>query len=321
MKILITGAAGFIASHTVNYLQKKDNITLILTDNRALTYKTKCDFYRIDLSSKDKLYGLLSDTMPDLVIHYASLVDPRYTEDNPLKAYLINVGITMNLIDACIKNNIQKFIYPSSCAVYGNNNSRYINEDERMSPFNVYSKTKEISETILRDISLSNNNFNYIALRIFRVVGSYKELSHTEDENFMNPIRIAARAAIGMNEKFTINGKDYNTEDGTVERDYIHIDDVMEMQYLSIKYIMKNNESNVFNCATGVATSLLDIVKSMSIVSEVDINVDYGPSRENEYIRQTADLSKVKKYLNWSPNITDIEDMCRLVYEIEKRND
>ncbi len=318
MKILITGAAGFIGAHTVNYLSKKDNLTLILTDNRALTYKTKHEFHQFDLSNKDKLSSLLTDTKPDLVIHYASLVDPRYIEDNPLKAYLINVGITMNLINACIKNNVHNFIYPSSSAVYGNNDSQFISEDESMSPFNVYSKTKEICETMLKNVSSSNGNFNYVILRMFRVVGSYKELANTEDKNFLNPIRIATMAATGINKDFTINGKDYDTEDGTVERDYIHIDDVMEMQYASIKYLMENNESNVFNCATGVSTSLLGIVKSISRVSGVDININYGPSRENEYIRQVADISKAKKYLDWHPKITSIDVMCESIYEIER---
>ena len=110
MKILITGASGFIGSHTVQYLSKKENIKLFLFDNKKLPYKTKHKFYQFNITDKNKLSNYLSDIKPDLVIHYASLIDPRYIEDNPLKSYLINVGATINLIDECIINKVPNFI-------------------------------------------------------------------------------------------------------------------------------------------------------------------------------------------------------------------
>ena len=126
MKILITGSSGFVGSHTAKYLSEKGNKELVLIDKRKPAYDFSQEFIQLDISDVVAVSQLISNYKPDIVIHNASLVDPVYIENNPLAAYLINVNYTINLIYACIQNEVNNFIYPSSCAVYGNNENKYI---------------------------------------------------------------------------------------------------------------------------------------------------------------------------------------------------
>lgn len=322
MKILVIGGAGYIGSHVVKLLGEigyeiltYDNLS---TGNRwAILYG---NLIEADLSDIGKLNEIIKDFKPDAIIHFAASIVVSESVKNPLKYYQNNTVNTINLIYSMMKNDINKFIFSSTAAVYGIPEAIPVKESASLNPINPYGFSKMIIEKVLQDLSSSNKEFNYVSLRYFNVAGAdekarigqaYKEATHL--------ITRALKTAKGEFKKLQIFGTDYNTPDGTCIRDYIHVDDLAEAHLLALEYLIEGGESDIFNCGYGHGYSVNNIINAAKQITGINFKVEEVERRDGDPPILIADSSKIKGELNWQPKYDNIEYIIKTAWEWEKR--
>ena len=325
MKILVTGGAGYIGSHVVKQLGEETNHEIIVLDNLVTGFKESIlygEFINADLSNYALIEEIIKKGNYDAVIHFAaSLVVPESVE-NPLKYYLNNTANTANLIKQCVKYGVNKFIFSSTAAVYGEPSPELIpvTEETPTSPINPYGSSKLMSETVLKDTAFAFSDFNYIALRYFNVAGASLDGSIGQStKNATLLIKVAAETALGKREKMYIFGDDYPTEDGTCIRDYIHVEDLASAHIRALEYLEEGKEGGVFNCGYGHGFSVKEVLETMKKVSGVDFPVEIKERRAGDPAILISDNSKIRKVMNWIPKYDDLELICKTGLEWEKK--
>ncbi len=325
MKILVTGGAGYIGSHVVKQLGEETDHEIIVLDNLVTGFKESIlygEFINADLSNYALIEEIIKKGNYDAVIHFAaSLVVPESVE-NPLKYYLNNTANTANLIKQCVKYGVNKFIFSSTAAVYGEPSPELIpvTEETPTSPINPYGSSKLMSETVLKDTAFAFSDFNYIALRYFNVAGASLDGSIGQStKNATLLIKVAAETALGKREKMYIFGDDYPTEDGTCIRDYIHVEDLASAHIRALEYLEEGKEGGVFNCGYGHGFSVKEVLETMKKVSGVDFPVEIKERRAGDPAILISDNSKIRKVMNWIPKYDDLELICKTGLEWEKK--
>ncbi|WP_028950948.1 UDP-glucose 4-epimerase GalE [Sulfurihydrogenibium subterraneum] len=335
MNILITGGAGYIGSHVVKQLLEETDYKITIIDNLSTgsikTIKTlrdiaklsnkdnNLDFIEADLSNFSLIEGIIKAKKFDAVIHFAASIIVPESVKNPIKYYMNNTVNTTNLIKLCIENNVNKFIFSSTAAVYGQPDEIPVKETTPTKPINPYGMSKLMSETVLKDCGLAYPEFKYVILRYFNVAGA--DIKIRIGQRFPNAthlIKVAAETAVGKREKMYIFGTDYPTKDGTCIRDYIHVDDLAEAHIKALEYLNDNN-SDVFNCGYGYGYSVLEVINTMKEVSGVDFKVEITGRREGDPAILIADNSKIKEKMKWQPKYNDLKLICKTALEWEKK--
>ncbi|MDD4835073.1 MAG: UDP-glucose 4-epimerase GalE, partial [Lutispora sp.] len=262
MNILITGGAGYIGSHTVKALKKKGYFTVVY-DNLSTghEYAAKGDvFIWGDIFDSNLLKSTIKKYSIDSVIHFAaySLVGESMT--NPKKYYTNNVQGTLNLLNTMLENNVDKIVFSSTAAVYGEPENIPITEDCPKDPTNVYGKTKLIIENMLEDYSKAYA-LKYIALRYFNACGADPQGDIGEDHNpETHLIPLVLQTCADKRESIKIFGQDYPTKDGTCIRDYIHVNDLASAHVLALEALQKGHKSEVYNLGNGNGFSVSEII-------------------------------------------------------------
>ena len=321
-KILVTGGLGFIGSHTVVELVNNGyNILIIdnlvnskieVLDNiKKLCNPEKVDFIEVDLLKLDMLSKVFEENKLNGVIHFAALKAVNESIKNPIEYYKNNIISTLNILELCKKYNVNRFLFSSSATVYGSSKSP-LNEDDYtgMGITNPYGQTKYMNEKILEDVS--KIGIKTINLRYFNPVGAHKSGFLGENPNGIpnNLMPFVLRVAIKNNVKnndldntyneISIYGNDYDTEDGTCKRDFIHVVDLANAHVLAYNYICTmSEETNVFNIGTGKATSVLEIINAFIKYNNVILPYKILPRREGDIDVVYCESSKAKKILNW----------------------
>lgn len=328
MKILVTGGMGYIGSHTVLELLKK-NYEVIVIDNlcnsnidvkekiEKLSGKT-FEFIKADVRDKSVLEEIFKNNKIDSVIHFAGLKAVGESVKKPIEYYDNNIGSTIVLLNIMKKYNCKKIVFSSSATVYGAKNKlpykEYMEVGETTNP---YGTSKLMIEKILEDLYISDNTWEISILRYFNPIGS--EISGTLGENPKgipnNLMPYIVRVASGELEELSIFGNDYNTIDGTGVRDYIHVVDLAKGHIKAIKKIKKG--VNIYNLGTGKGTSVLELVNTFEKVTGKKIKYRIVEKREGDIAEVYADPSKAKEELGWIAEY-DIEDMCRDAYRFIK---
>jgi len=249
-KIFVTGGAGYIGSHVVRALGNAGNEVLVY-DYLSKGHREAVRRGNLvvgDLADMSRLKAVISGFQPDAVMHFAAFIEVGESALFPIKYYFNNVGNTINLLKVLIQCSIKQFIFSSSAAVYGIHEKTLISESERTKPINSYGETKAVIEKILRDLA-ATSDFRYVALRYFNAVGacSSGEIGeqHTPESHV---IPVILKTAKGERYSFTIFGTDYPTKDGTCIMDYIHVENLVESHLQSLKYLLDNGTSTIFNC-------------------------------------------------------------------------
>ena len=323
-RILVTGGAGYIGSHTVLQLVEAGN-SVVVVDNLYSGHEwalaRQATFYQGDIHDRKLIRKILKQHEIETVMHFAAHTVVSESVENPSKYYHNNVLGSLNLIEACIEQGVAQFIFSSSAAVYGATGKRTVKESDRASPINPYGTSKLITEWMLHDLAeAAGGNFNYIALRYFNVAGanmSGKLGQATPEATHL--IKVACQTACGIRPGMSIFGDDYDTPDGTCIRDYIHVDDLAAAHLDAWRYLQDGGKTRILNCGYGNGFSVREVVECVKSVSNTDFEVDVRPRRPGDPPQLVANSDAIRRLLNWQPQYNDLEMICRSACEWEKR--
>lgn len=304
MNLLVTGGAGYIGSHFVREALKKGH-SIVVFDNLHRGNKESIpvgiEFRKVDLCNKEALQKEIKQFSFDCVVHFAALAYVGESVENPSLYYNNNVVGSLNLISACVENKVDNFIFSSTCSLYGNPEHIPITESESIKPINPYAYTKYFIEQILADYSRAYD-MKYAALRYFNAAGANPNGDIGEKhEPETHLIPIVLKNAIDDSEPFYVFGNDYNTEDGTCIRDYIHVVDLADAHLRAIDYIVDQKKSIVLNLGTGNGYSVLEIIRKAEEITGKKLNYKVIKRREGDPAILVADNKMAKEVLGWQP--------------------
>lgn len=302
MKILVTGGAGYIGSHVVRKLLQA-NHDVIIYDNLSRGHKEsvpkEATFVKGDLADKNALEKLFLENRIDAVMHFAAFAYVGESVKEPEKYFKNNVEYGLNLLDACARHGVKKFIFSSSCAVYGTPEKLPITEDSRKHPESPYGETKMIFENHLTNYD-KKHGLKFVALRYFNAAGaddSGQIGEHHDPEPHLIPLVLDV--ALGKRKSIAIFGKDYPTKDGTCIRDYVHVNDLADAHLLALEKL--GNESKFYNLGTGSGYSVKEIIEACKKITQCPIPVVHEARRPGDPAALYSDSSKIKKELGWKP--------------------
>ena len=330
MAILVTGGAGFIGSHTaVELLEKGEDIVIVDNFSNSLPETlekikeiTKKDFkfYEVDLLDEENLEKVFKENNIESVIHFAAFKVVDESFEKPIEYYHNNITGTLVLLKLMKKYNCKKIVFSSSAAVYGDTEVLPIKEDSNLSTINPYGTTKLMIERILQDVSASDKEFSVAVLRYFNPIGAHKSglIGDSSKKATNNIMYVILKVASGKQEVLTVNGNDYNTEDGTGIRDYIHVVDLAKGHLSALDKIRKEPGIKVYNLGTGRGYSVLELITTFEKVNGIKVNYKIGPRRPGDIVVSFADPSKAKEELGWIAE-RGIEDMCRDAWNFAKK--
>jgi len=335
-RVLVTGGAGFIGSHTCIALLK-NNYNVVVVDSfinskpKSLkrvakicninhnSQNNKLDIFKGDIRDKIFLESVfkkyeLGEQKIDAVIHFAGLKSVSESVSNPLNYWDANVLGTLNLVNIMNKYNCKEIVFSSSATIYGSPKGKYLNETSFINPVNTYGSTKFVIEKLLNNLFASDKkNWRIANLRYFNPVGAHKSGLIGEDPNGLpnNIFPHITQVASGRLDLFKIFGSDWPTPDGTGIRDYIHVMDLAESHLSALQFLESNNSQIIsLNIGTGIGTSVLELLRNFESVNKLKIKYIFTDRRDGDVPRLVADSSLAKKLLNWKPK-RNIEDICK----------
>jgi len=316
--ILVTGGAGYIGSHTAYLLHQKGYEVIIID---SLEHKQQFNynwarFIKSDFSDEKVLQKIFTSYNIQAVIHFAAFIEVGESVKNPLKFYENNVVKTIKLLKTMLAHNIKKFIFSSSCAVYGKPQYLPLTEDHPKNPISPYGNNKLIIEMALKDFC-DAYDLQYVSLRYFNAAGAMPQYGLGENHDpETHLIPIILRAAL-HSKPFYIFGNDYATKDGSCVRDYIHVWDLAQAHWLAFEYLYNENPSDYFNLGTGNGFSVKEIVKSIQKICGFKINILHKTRRKGDPPTLVANPQKAKDILGWEPQYSNLEYIIKTAYEFE----
>lgn len=332
-KILITGGAGYIGSHTIVDLLG-NNYEIISIDNFSNSFPSalenlekltgkKIHNYNVDLTNLAELKTVFNKH-PDIsgIIHFAALKYVNESVEEPLKYYQNNMNSLFNLLACCKEFKIENFVFSSSCSVYGNAKKLPVDENTPLcvseSP---YAETKVMAERVLQDFARVNP-FKVSLLRYFNPIGAHKSGLIGENPKGIpqNVVPRITGTALGEFKEFKVFGTDYDTKDGTCVRDYVHVSDIAQGHTLALNWLFEKakNGCEVFNMGSGTGVTVLELIKAFEDGSGQKLNYTLTDRRQGDVIAVYADNTKAKTVLNWKPQFS-IEEMMKSAWLWETR--
>lgn len=322
MKVLVTGGAGFIGSHTVVELLN-DGREVIIVDNfinskpvvldriRKITGKD-FKFYQVDLLDREALDKVFAENEVDAVIHFAGLKAVGESVQQPLRYYHNNLTGTLILCDVMAAHGVKNIVFSSSATVYGKPESVPIKEDFPLSTTNPYGETKLEIERILKDVTIADKEWSVSILRYFNPIGAHSSGLIGEDPKGIpnNLLPYVAQVASGKLKCLSIYGNDYETRDGTGVRDFIHVVDLAKAHLKALDRTVKVKGIDYFNIGTGNGYSVLEIVKAYEDATGKKVPYKFAPRRAGDIGECYADPTKAEKLLGWKAE-KDIAQMCK----------
>ena len=331
MTILVTGGTGYIGSHTVVELinNKYDVVIIDNLSNSKIDVVDKIEkitgirpkFYLGDVCDKDILNKIFEENEIDAVIHFAGYKAVGESVEKPLMYYRNNIDSTLSLCEVMKEHKCMNFVFSSSATVYGDPEGLPLDEKCRISTTNPSGTTKLFIEQILKDICISDKNFSVAVLRYFNPVGGHESGLLGENPNGIpnNLVPYIVKVACGELDHLTIFGNDYDTEDGTGVRDYIHVVDLAKGHVNAIEYVTKNKGIDYFNLGTGRPYSVLELVSTFSRVNDVKVKYEFGPRRSGDIASCYADCSYAMKKFGWKAE-HGLDDMLKSAYQFWIKN-
>ena len=315
MNVLVAGGAGYIGSHTVKRLKEAGHAPVIYDNlsrgHRAVEGILHVPLIAADLNDRQALTGTLREFKIDTVMHFAAYAYVGESVEQPLMYYQNNVATTVSVLQSMQEAGVDRFVFSSTCAVYGDPDKIPITEEEKKAPVSPYGRSKLMVEQILADTTLGWKTFKFAALRYFNASGCAMDGTLGEDHDpETHLIPVILQAIQGTRPGITVFGTDYPTPDGTNVRDYIHVDDLADAH---IKAMEKLTEGKPIyaNLGTGNGFSVREIIKTAEKVTGKKAPVTYGPRRAGDAIALYADPSRAKSLLGWEAKYKDPETIIR----------
>ena len=327
MKVLVTGGAGYIATHTDVCLLNAGHEVVAVDNFSNSSYESienveritgkKVIFYEGDVCDKKILEKIFSEHKIDAVIHFAGLKAVGESCEKPLMYYRNNLDSTLTLLETMVKYDVKRFVFSSSATVYGTPERLPLDEDCRLSTTNPYGSTKLMIENILRDVYAADRSFHILLLRYFNPVGAHESGLIGEDPKGIpnNLMPYVAKVAHGELPYLNVFGNDYDTPDGTGVRDYIHVMDLAEGHLAALEHIDSYGVEAI-NLGTGVGYSVLDMVKAFEKASGKPVPYKIAPRRPGDIASCYASPEKAANELNWRAK-RNLEDMCRDLWNFQ----
>ena len=331
MAVLVTGGIGYIGSHTsielleagydVIIVDNLSNSDIIVLDRiKELSGKTP-KFYEIDINDKEKMEVVFKENQIDSVVHFAALKAVGESVEKPVEYYLNNIGNTLVLFELMKKYNVKNFVFSSSATVYGNPERLPIDEDCSLSVTNPYGRTKLMIEDMIRDMCYADNNLNVAILRYFNPIGAHKSGKIGEEPSGIpnNIMPYITKVAVGQLPHLNIFGDDYDTQDGTGVRDYIHVLDLANGHVKALEKLSENPGLVTYNLGTGRGYSVLDLVKAFSKASGREIPYKMADRRPGDIAACYANPEKAENELGWKAKY-GIDEMCEDSWRWQSQN-
>lgn len=319
--ILIVGGAGYIGSHVNKYLTLKGYGTIVF-DNLSKGHEELVKwgkFFKGDLSNIEDIRKVFAENKIEAVLNFAAFIEVGESVKEPEKYYWNNVVNTLNLLKVMRENEVDKIIFSSTAATFGNPEYVPIDEKHPQSPINPYGMTKLMIENIFKDYQKAYD-LKYVVFRYFNACGADRDAETGEwhqPESHLIPL--VFQAALGQREDIKVFGTDYETEDGTCIRDYVHVTDLAQAHWLGLERLMSGGESGFYNLGNGKGFSVREVIESVKRVSGKEFKVTEVERREGDPAVLIAGSDKARSELAWKPEFTDLDEIVRTAWEWEKK--
>ena len=320
-KILVTGGAGYIGSHTVKELLRK-NFDVVVLDNLAYGHAlaVDCRLIKTDLLQKDRILRIFKQEKFNGVIHFAAYALAGESMKAPFKYFENNLQGGLNLLEAMRKTNVKHIVFSSTAAIYGFPEKLPVVETAEKKPVSVYGESKLTFEKILAWYDQIYGVKN-ISLRYFNAAGASLDGKIGEDHSpETHIIPIAMQVALGLRDKFILFGDDYKTKDGTCVRDYIHVVDLAAAHTKALRYLFTKNKSNNFNVGVGKGYSNKQVLEAIHKATKIDFKVEMGSRRKGDPDAIFADNRKIKRVLKWKPMYSSLNKIVSTAWRWHKEN-
>jgi UDP-glucose 4-epimerase len=313
MTVLVTGGAGYIGSHTAHALVDAGE-SVVVIDNLSTGFS---DFVPEgvplvigDTGEENLVEGVIAQHRVESIIHFAgSVVVPDSMRD-PLLYYRNNTMTTRSLLNAAVRTGVNRFIFSSTAAVYGNPDQVPVPETAPTRPLSPYGSSKLMTEIMLHDVA-SAHNMGYVVLRYFNVAGADPQgRIGLATAGATHLLKIAVEAATGQRAKIDVFGMDYPTPDGSCIRDFIHVSDLAEAHRAALSYLRCGGASATLNCGYGRGYSVLETIEAVRRISTRNFAVQYAPRRAGDIMTMVADVSRIRATLDWTPQYDDLETIA-----------
>jgi UDP-glucose 4-epimerase len=321
MAILVLGGAGYIGSHTVYELIDAGR-DVVVADNLQTGFKAavhpKARFYQLDIRDRAALDDLFQREKIEGVIHFAASSQVGESMSDPLKYYDNNLYGTMVLLQAMVAHGVDKIVFSSTAATYGEPERVPILETDKTVPTNCYGETKLSMEKMMAWTSRAHG-LRYVALRYFNACGAHPsgQIGEAHDpETHLIPLIL--QVPNGQRAKISIFGEDYPTKDGTCVRDYIHVTDLAQAHILALDYLLKGGENNVFNLGNGVGFTVKEVIDVARAVTGHPIPAEISPRRAGDPAQLVASSEKAKSVLGWKPQYDDLSTIISTAWSWHK---
>ncbi|MFG6501373.1 UDP-glucose 4-epimerase GalE [Sulfitobacter sp. 1A15106] len=311
-KVLVTGGAGYIGAHACKALAQA-GYTPVAFDNLSTGHRAAVKFGPLvegDLLNRAAIDAVLAEHAPIAVMHFAALSQVGESMQDPGRYWRENVLGGLNLIEATQAAGIDKFIFSSTCATYGDQDGVVLNEETEQHPINAYGGSKLAIEQMLRDFS--PKGLTYVIFRYFNVAGADPdaEVGEAHDpETHLVPLILQAVA--GARGALTIFGTDYDTADGTCIRDYVHVSDLVDAHVAGLKWLEEGKSSEVFCLGTGDGFSVREVVAAAAAVTNGPVPIEEGPRRAGDAVKLVCGSDKARTQLGWTPSRSTMPQMLR----------
>lgn len=315
MKVLVTGAAGYIGSVVTEQLLARNHEVFALDNLRYGHYGAvhqEANFLQGDLLNREWLISLLAENPVDAVVHLAAEAQIDESMRDPGRFFLVNVHGGLNLLDAMMKADIHRMVFSSTAAVYGEQVKTPIAEEAGMAPINAYGESKLAFERMLYWYRMAHG-LRYVTLRYFNASGATDSCGECHvPETHLIPILL--EVAQGQREAVQLYGTDYGTPDGTCIRDYVHVVDIAEAHLLALSQI-DHIESRTYNIGSGTGHSNLEVIQAVSQVTEKDIPVTPAARRPGDPERLVASSDLIRKELGWEPLFPQLAEIVQSAWQ------
>ena len=312
MAILVCGGAGYIGSHAVHVLIEKGEEVVIVdnlqTGHRAALHP-KAKFYEGDIRDAAVLDKIFTENDIEAVIHFAANSLVGESMEKPLLYFNNNVYGMQVLLEGMVKHGVDKIVFSSTAATYGEPKRVPIHEDDETNPTNTYGETKLTMEKMMKWVSRANG-VRYVSLRYFNAAGALPDGSIGEDHKTeTHLIPLILQVPTGRRDHITVFGDDYPTPDGTCLRDYIHVVDLADAHVLALEYLRKGGASDIFNLGNGQGFSVKEMIAAAEKATGRSIKVEIGARRAGDPAQLIASSEKARSVLGWKPQFTDVEQV------------